>query len=167
MEELKNQYPDDCIILGNIIKRKNNLKEDDIAGAFSLMQDSLQAYFRWSVIRCEIRSNLKRGERAELKDLLENIVKYLDEVHRDTRVLYKLGREDLRNNRKINSPVIFVPPKVNKHEVVLPNGQLLIDDSKRNIYGWIEHGGTGLIFDKALSEDTADKVKSLEFLLKK
>ena len=100
MEELKNQYPDDCIILGNIIKRKNNLKEDDIAGAFSLMQDSLQAYFRWSVIRCEIRSNLKRGERAEIKDLLENIVKYLDEVHRDTRVLYKLGREDLRNNRE-------------------------------------------------------------------
>ena len=40
MEELKNQYPDDCIILGNIIKRKNNLKEDDIAGAFSLMQDT-------------------------------------------------------------------------------------------------------------------------------
>ena len=100
LEELKNQYPDDCIILGNIIKRKNNLKEDDIAGAFSLMQDSLQAYFRWSVIRCEIRSNLKRGERAEIKDLLENIVKYLDEVHRDTRVLYKLGREDLRNNRE-------------------------------------------------------------------
>lgn len=100
MEELKKEYPDDCIILGNIIKRKNNLKEDDIAGAFSLMQDSLQAYFRWGVIRCEIRSNLKRGEKAELKDLLENIVKYLDEVHRDTRVLYKLGREDLRNNRE-------------------------------------------------------------------
>ena len=83
MEELKNQYPEDCIIL-----------------AFTLMQDSLQAYFRWSVIRCEIRSGLKRGERAELKDLLENIVKYLDEVHRDTRVLYRLGREDLRNSRE-------------------------------------------------------------------
>ena len=100
MEELKNQYLEDCIILGNIIKRKNNLNENDIAGAFILMQDSLQAYFRWSVIRCEVRSSLKRGERAELKDLLENIVKYLDEVHRDTRVLYKLGREDLRNNRE-------------------------------------------------------------------
>lgn len=100
MEELKKEYPDDCIILGNIIQRKSNLKEDDIVGAFSLMQDSLQAYFRWGVIRCEIRSKLKRGEKAELKDLLENIVKYLDEVHRDTRVLYKLGREDLRNNRE-------------------------------------------------------------------
>lgn len=64
------------------------------------MQDSLQAYFRWGVIRCEKRSKLKRGEKAELKDLLENIVKYLDEVHRDTRVLYKLAREDLRNNRE-------------------------------------------------------------------
>lgn len=100
MEELKNQYPEDCIILGNIIKRKNSLKEDDIAGAFSLMQDSLQAYFRWSVIRCDIRSNLRRGERAEIKDLLENIVKYLDEVHRDSRVIYKQGKEDLRNSRE-------------------------------------------------------------------
>ena len=100
MEELKNQYQDDCIILGNIIKRKDNLNENDIAGAFILMQDSLQAYFRWSVIRCEIRSNLRRGERAELKDLLENIVKYLDEVHRDTRVLYKLAREEMRSNRE-------------------------------------------------------------------
>ncbi|MGG7215377.1 hypothetical protein ACQPUY_17500 [Clostridium nigeriense] len=100
MEELKNQYLDDCIILGNIIKRKNNLNENDIAGAFRLMQDSLQAYFRWSVIRCEIRSSLRRGERAELKDLLENIVKYLDEVHRDSRVIYKQGKEDLRNNRE-------------------------------------------------------------------
>jgi hypothetical protein len=62
------------------------------------MQDSLQAYFRWSVIRCDIRATLRRGERAELKDLLENIVKYLDEVHRDSRVIYKQGKEDLRNN---------------------------------------------------------------------
>lgn len=100
MEELKNQYPEDCIILGNIIKRKNSLKEDDISGAFKLMQDSLQAYFRWSVIRCDIRSNLRRGERAEIKDLLENIVKYLDEVHRDSRVIYKQGKEDLRNSRE-------------------------------------------------------------------
>lgn len=100
MEELKSQYPDDCIFLANIITRKNNLKENDIVSAFTLMQDSLQAYFRWSVIRCDIRSNLRRGERAELKDLLENIVKYLDEVHRDSRVIYKQGKEDLRNNKE-------------------------------------------------------------------
>lgn len=100
MEELKYQYPEDCIQLADIITRKNRLKENDIAGAFRLMQDSLQAYFRWSVIRCEIRSSLRRGERAELKDLLENIVKYLDEVHRDSRVIYKQGKEDLRNNKE-------------------------------------------------------------------
>lgn len=87
-------------MLGDIIKRKNNLTENDIVEAFRLMQDSLQAYFRWSVIRCEIRSSLRRGERAELKDLLENIVKYLDEVHRDYRVIYKQGKEDLRNNKE-------------------------------------------------------------------
>ena len=94
------EYQEEVKILNDIYKRYDNLSEEDIAGAFQLQKDAIQAYFRWSVIRCEIRSNLKRGERAEIKDLLENIVKYLDEVHRDTRVLYKLGREDLRNNRE-------------------------------------------------------------------
>lgn len=113
-------------------------------------------------------------EANSINDSVE-IIRELEHLKRRIAILTKIHTlyemrvkiEDLRNNRKINSPVIFVLPKIDKYEVVLPNGQLLIDDSKRNIYGWIEHGGTGFIFDKALSEDTADKVKSLEFLLKK
>ncbi len=32
---------------------------------------------------------------------------------------------------------------------------------------WIENGGQGFIFDKTIPEDTNNKVKSLDFLLKR
>ncbi len=75
--------------------------------------------------------------------------------------------EDLREHRKISSPILFVPPGVDKNDVEKPNGKLLIDDSKTNIRLWIENGGKGFIFDKTIAEDTNNKVKSLEFLLKR
>ena len=37
----------------------------------------------------------------------------------------------------------------------------------QHIARWIENGGEGLIFDKSLEKDTKEKVKSLEFLLKR
>ena len=64
-------------------------------------------------------------------------------------------------------PIIFVPPGVKKHDVILPNNQLLIDDSKKNICGWINHGGQGLIFDQTIACNEISKVKSLDFLLKR
>lgn len=75
--------------------------------------------------------------------------------------------DDLRNHRKINVPIIFVPPGVKKHEVILPNGQILIDDSKKNVVSWIENGGNGFIFDASIDSDQESKVKSLEFLLRR
>lgn len=100
MEELKYKYPDDVIQLGNIITRYKNLTENDISSAFKLMQDSLQAYYRWSKIRADVRKDLKRGQSAELKDYLENILRYLIEVHTDSRIIFKSSRDDLRNNRE-------------------------------------------------------------------
>ncbi len=79
----------------------------------------------------------------------------------------KVKVRELRENRNIYVPVIFVPPGIKKYEVVIPNNQLLIDDSKKNIQEWIQHGGQGLIFDEYIDVDTDSKVKSLEFLLKR
>lgn len=73
----------------------------------------------------------------------------------------------MREDLKILCPVIFVPPGVKKYQVVIPNHQLLIDDSKKNIKRWIENGGRGLIFDSTIDNDTDEKVKSLEFLIKR
>jgi nicotinamide mononucleotide adenylyltransferase len=86
--------------LNNIINRYQNLKENDISSAFKLMKDSLQAYNRWSVIRCDYRRLLKRGEKPEEKDRLEDICRYLKEVHTNSRMIWKYGKEDLRNHNE-------------------------------------------------------------------
>ena len=73
--------------------------------------------------------------------------------------------DDLRNHRNIYIPIVFVTPKIKKHEVVIPKKQLLIDDSQKNIDGWINNGGKGILFDETIPKNTDKKVKSLEFLL--
>lgn len=100
MEELKIKYQDDFVRLNNIFARKARLQENSISEAFTLMQDGLQEYYRWSFIKCEVKAGLKRGEKPEVKELLENILKYLSEVHTDSRVIYKSSKDDLRSNRE-------------------------------------------------------------------
>lgn len=100
----------------------------------------------------------------ELESKNDNIA-ILTKIH--TLYEMKVKVEDLRFHRHINLPIIFVPSGIKKHQVIIPNKQLLIDDSERNIIKWVENGGTGLVFDKNINEDMGDKVKSLEFLLKR
>lgn len=100
----------------------------------------------------------------ELESLKKNIA-ILTKIH--TLQEMKVKTEVLREGLEILCPVIFVPPGVKKHQVVIPNNQLLIDDSKKNIKRWIENGGRGLIFDSKIDNDTDKKVKSLEFLIKR
>ncbi len=78
----------------------------------------------------------------------------------------KVKVEEIRTSQKINCPIIFVPPDLKKHQIIIPNGQVLIDDSAKNIAEWIGHGGKGYIFEPNISNNTLKKVKSLEFLLK-
>lgn len=100
----------------------------------------------------------------ELESLKKKIV-ILTKIH--TLQEMKIKIEVLRDKFDILCPVIFVPPGIQKHQVVIPNNQLLVDDSKKNIYRWIENGGQGLIFDSTIDYDKEDKVKSLEFLIKR
>lgn len=99
------------------------------------------------------------------------IIKELEQLKRKIAILTKIHTlyemkakiEDLRENRKIMCPVFFVPPKIKKHQIIIPKGQLLIDDSKKNIKGWIENGGNGLIFDSTIENDTCEKLKVWNF----
>lgn len=100
----------------------------------------------------------------ELQKMKENVA-ILTKIH--TLYEMKVKLQDLRNHRQIYIPIIFVPPGIKKHEMVIPNHQLLIDDSEKNVNNWILHGGKGLIFDKLIEKDEINKVKSLEFLLKR
>lgn len=100
----------------------------------------------------------------ELESLKKKIV-ILTKIH--TLQEMKTKMEVLRDKFEILCPVIFVPPGIKKHQVVIPNNQLLVDDSKINIYRWIENGGQGLIFDSTIEHDSENKVRSLEFLIKR
>ena len=75
---------------------------------------------------------------------------------------------DLRENRMIRLPILFVPPHIKKSQIYLPsNGEILVDDSYKNIDDWINNGGTGILFDESCDCQTQNKVKSLEFLLRR
>ena len=96
----KDQYKQDIVLYNSIVNRYRNLKENDISGAYQLMKDAHIVSERWSVIREDYRKLLKRGEKAEGKDRLEDMCKFLKEVHTDARMVWKQGKEDLRNNRE-------------------------------------------------------------------
>lgn len=75
---------------------------------------------------------------------------------------------DLRENRKITLPILFVPPHVRKSQIYMPTQhEILIDDSQKNIDDWIKNGGNGILFDEMCEKETKNKVRSLEFLLKR
>ena len=101
------------------------------------------------------------------------IIRELEKMKRKLAILTKVHSlkemqikdSDLRQNRYIYSPIIFVPPCVKKHEIIIPNNQLLIDDSSKNINGWVQNGGVGMIFDEKLKVNSKTRVRSLEFSL--
>lgn len=131
------------------------------------------AYFEYTNLHPEEWDYIIK-EATSINNSVE-IIKELESLKRKIAILTKIHTlqemkvkmEVLRKSLEILCPVIFVPPGVKKHQVVIPNNQLLIDDSKKNIKRWIENGGRGFIFDPTIDNDTDEKVKSLEFLLKR
>lgn len=73
----------------------------------------------------------------------------------------------LRNERLINSPIMFVPFNALKSQIAMPSsGDILVDDTMSNIYDWELCGGCPYLFNNPDIE-YHNKVRSLEFLLKK
>lgn len=94
-------YKEEAEMFANIVGRFQRLQENDIQEAYKLMVDSLQAYNRWSKIKLDIKKDLGRGEKAALKDRLEEICRYLKEVHVSSRMIWKYARDDKRNNEEL------------------------------------------------------------------
>ena len=90
------QYKEEVKLFNSIYNRFNNIQENDVAGAYRLMLDSFQAYNRWSKIKCDIKKELGRGEKAAIKDRLEEMCKYLKEVAVTSRMIWKSAKEDSR-----------------------------------------------------------------------
>ena len=119
----------------------------------------------WDYIIREARSINNSIEIIRELELLRKKIAILTKIHTLYEMRVKI--EELRNHRNIQCPVFFVPPGIKKYQVVIPNGQMLIDDSKKNVRTWKENGGTGYIFDKTIEQDTDERVRSLEFLIKR
>lgn len=70
-------------------------------------------------------------------------------------------------SRKIEVPVLFVPPHVKKSHIYLPNnGEILIDDSIKNLIDWEEKGGKGIYFNEDLnSSNQFETIKTLSKIL--
>lgn len=115
-------------------------------------------------------------EANEINDSIK-ILKKLESRKRNISILTKIHTlseaqakvYELRENRGITSPIIFVPPHVRKSEVIIPDGNILIDDSLKNVSDWSKNGGDGILFvdSEMLAkkiDDSITKVNSLKFL---
>ena len=71
--DYEKEYQEEVKILNDIYSRYDKLSEEDIAGAFQLQKDAIQAYFRWSSIKYDIKKDLKRGQATAVKERLEDI----------------------------------------------------------------------------------------------
>ena len=70
-------------------------------------------------------------------------------------------------SRKIKIPILFVPPHIKKSQIYLPNnGEILIDDSIKNLIDWKQKGGTGIYFnEEQVSTQEFMTIKTLEKIL--
>ena len=69
--------------------------------------------------------------------------------------------------RNIEIPILFVPPHIKKSQIYLPNnGEILIDDSVKNLIDWEQKGGRSIYFSENLdSSNQFEVVKSLRRIL--
>ena len=100
MDEYAKKYEEDIRQFNSVVNRFGTLKENDIDGAFRLMKDTIQFFNRWSLIIYEVKKELKRGEGAAFKERLEDMCKYLKEVETTSRMIWRLGIEELRSRRE-------------------------------------------------------------------
>lgn len=98
--DYEKQYKKEVEIFNNINNCFEKLKENDTHGALKLSKDAWQAYNRWSVIKCEVKKDLGRGEKAAIKERLKEICEYLQGVSTMSRMVWNNGNDDLRSNRE-------------------------------------------------------------------
>ena len=95
--DYEKRYPEEIKILNDIYSRYDKLSEEDIAGAFKLQRDAIQAYFRWSSIKYDIKKDLKRGQAVAVKERLEDICTYIKYIYTSSKSVWLKAKEDLRS----------------------------------------------------------------------
>lgn len=90
-------YSKEVKMFNGIVNKYELIQENDIYGAYNLMKESLQCYNRWSTIKCDIRKELGRGEGTAIKNRLEEMCKYLKEVHTTSRMIWSRAKEEYKH----------------------------------------------------------------------
>ena len=69
-------------------------------------------------------------------------------------------------SRKVEVPIYFVPPHIKKSQIYLPtNGEVLIDDSIKNLIDWQQAGEKSIYFNRFESINQFETVQSLRRIL--
>lgn len=77
-----------------------------------------------------------------------------------------IAKTEVLRDYKITVPIMFVPPRVSKTSIYLPSsGEILIDDSLKNLEDWKSHGGIGIYFSEEKISSDFKTIKSLKKVL--
>lgn len=135
-----------------VVERKNQ-KPDMSWNEFFEELDWFQLLEESKVINNAIDYILKGQTRSEQLFILTKI-HTLVEMEAKTKLL---------RNKKIEVPILFVPPHVKKSQIYLPNnGEILIDDSIKNLIDWEQNGGNSIYFNEDL--ESVSKFKTIKTL---
>lgn len=139
-----------------VVERKNQ-KPDMSWNEFFEELDWFQLLEESKVINNAIDYILKGQTRTEQLFILTKI-HTLVEMEAKTKLL---------RNKKIEVPILFVPPHVKKSQIYLPNnGEILIDDSIKNLIDWEQNGGNSIYFNEDLESVSQFKtIKTLSIVL--
>lgn len=99
-------YAEEIVIYNEILERVKLLQENDVDGAYSLTQDSLQALNRWSEIKYTLKKELGRGEDAALKERSKERCDVLDKVHIFARMTWSNAADFKKTHREDMQQVI-------------------------------------------------------------
>lgn len=139
-----------------VVERKNQ-KPDMSWNEFFEELDWFQLLEESKVINNAIDYILKGQTRSEQLFILTKI-HTLVEMEAKTKLL---------RNKKIEVPILFVPPHVKKSQIYLPNnGEILIDDSIKILIDWEQNGGNSIYFNEDLESVSQFKtIKTLSIVL--
>ena len=77
-----------------------------------------------------------------------------------------IAKTEVLRDYKITVPIMFVPPRVSKTSIYLPStGEILIDDSLKNLEDWKSHGGIGIYFSEEKISSDFKTIKSIKKVL--
>ena len=97
----------------------------------------------------EIKNSCRKLLILKNLDLFKNIG---IATHRNTYMNEGVAKRNYFNKHAKGITVFDIPIKLEKHFALKADDNILVDDSKKKILGWINDGGIGVLFDQNASE---------------